>query len=98
MNKPSIPMTNDDINTLVIEMRDLESQIKALEKSVDDIKDWLKEDMTSKGEEEISTGMFILRYKNVDSSRFDSKRFKAEHSDLYESYCNTTSAMRFTVK
>lgn len=98
MNKPNIPMTNEEINELVSEMRELEARIKAMERSVEDIKDWLKEDMTSKGKDEISTGMFVLRYKNVDSSRFDTKKFKVDHADLYESYCNVSSSMRFTVK
>lgn len=35
-------------------------------------------------------------YKEVVSSRFDSKAFKADHKDLYESYRKPSVSMRFT--
>lgn len=36
-------------------------------------------------------------YKTVQSSRFDSKSFKATHSELYNQYCKATEYRRFSV-
>lgn len=35
-------------------------------------------------------------YKEVISSRFDSKAFKADHADMYTAYQKPSTSMRFT--
>lgn len=47
--------------------------------------------------EEIKTELFTVRYKAVKSSRFDSKRFKADDPEMYSQYMKETVSRRFTV-
>ena len=36
-------------------------------------------------------------WKNVNSHRFDSKSFKADHADLYSQYSKATTTTRFVL-
>ena len=53
--------------------------------------------MEKKGIDQVKTDNFIVRCKKIISNRFDSKRFRAEHEDLYKSYQKQQEIMRFTV-
>lgn len=68
------------------------------EKLKDEIKkDMQKKDMQKKGIDQVRAGNFIVRCKKIISNRFDSKRFRADHEDLYKSYQKKQEAMRFSV-
>ena len=54
-------------------LKELEAQQKALEEQAEKIKAEIKADMQKKGQEEVKAGNFIVRLKEVVSSRFDSK-------------------------
>ena len=49
------------------------------------------------GIDQVKAGNFIVRCKKIISNRFDSKRFRADHEDLYKSYQKKQEAMRFSV-
>ena len=53
--------------------------------------------MLAKGAEELQTGNFVVRLKEVITNRFDSKAFKANYKSLYEAYTKPQSSMRFTI-
>lgn len=78
-------------------LKELEAQQKALEEQTEKIKAEIKADMQKKGQEEIKAGNFIVRLKEVVSSRFDSKSFAKEHKSLYEAYTRSQSTFRFTI-
>lgn len=61
------------------------------------LKEEIKKDMEKKGINQIKTGNFIIRCKKIISNRFDSKRFRAEHEDLYSRYQKQHETERFTV-
>lgn len=61
------------------------------------LKDEIKKDMQKKGIDQVRAGNFIVRCKKIISNRFDSKRFRADHEDLYKSYQKKQEAMRFSV-
>ena len=75
----------------------LEEQRKALDDQIEALKDEIKADMVAKGAEELQTGNFVIRLKEVITTRFDSKAFKANYKTLYEAYSKPQSAMRFTI-
>lgn len=54
-------------------------------------------DMTTIGIEEMEAGQYKVRFKEVSSSRFDSKAFKVEHKELYAEYTKKTAMKRFTI-
>ena len=52
--------------------------------------------MEERGIEELKSDEHKATYKMVVSNRFDSKAFKADHADMYESYKKPSNVMRFT--
>lgn len=75
----------------------LERQQAEIEAEKAKLKEEIRKDMEKKGIDQVKTGNFIVRCKNIISNRFDSKRFRAEHEDLYKSYQKQQKTMRFTV-
>ena len=53
--------------------------------------------MVEQGAEVLQGDGWKATWKNVVSSRFDSKRFKADHGDLYGQYSRTTTSTRFVL-
>lgn len=81
----------------VKKMQELEQQKADMEKQIDELKDQIKQDMEQKGLEEMAAGAFLIRWRMVLTSRFDSKAFQKEHSALYDQYVKQTSSRRFTI-
>lgn len=75
----------------------LERQQAEIEAEKARLKEEIRKDMEKKGIDQVKTGNFIVRCKKIISNRFDSKRFRAEHGDLYKSYQKQQETMRFTV-
>lgn len=53
--------------------------------------------MEQKGVVELQAGSFIVRWKTILSSKFDSKAFQKEHEAMYSQYTKQTESRRFTV-
>ena len=75
----------------------IEEQQKALQEQADKLKEEIKADMEAKRKDEIKAGDYIVRFKKVLSSRFDSKVFKADHAKLFEAYSRPAEVKRFTI-
>ncbi|MFG6332449.1 MAG: hypothetical protein K1W28_11595 [Lachnospiraceae bacterium] len=81
----------------VKKLKALESQIAELQEQADAIKSELKADLEEKGVDELKTKNFIIRWKEIISSRLDGKALKAALPDVYSQYCRTSASRRFTV-
>ena len=75
----------------------LERQQAEIEAEKAKLKEEVRKDMEKKGIDQVKTDNFIVRCKKIISNFFDSKRFRAEHEDLYKSYQKQQVTMRFTV-
>lgn len=75
----------------------LEEEKKILETQIEELKGQLKKDMEEKGVEEVQAGSFLIRWKTILTSRFDSKRFAKEHERLYKQYIKESESKRFTI-
>ena len=53
--------------------------------------------METKGVEELHAGPFTVVWKMIRSRRFDTKRCKEEHPELYELYTVISSYRKFGV-
>ena len=63
------------------------------------IKDEIERHMDTLGISELVAGTSIIHYTEVQSSRFDTKRFKQElGEELYKSYCKEILSRRFTIR
>ena len=87
----------DRMVQLVRSIKEHEQIIKQLTAEADEAKDEIKAAMTEFGLEEMLADVFTVRYKKVESERFDTKAFKAGNPDTYRMYLATTSCMKFTI-
>ena len=85
--------TENRINKL----QKLEAQIKALEAEADAIRNEIKADMEAKGVDELRTKNFVVRWKEIITSRFDGKAFKAAMPELYQQFVKASRSRRLTI-
>lgn len=76
---------------------DLLEQIDALTAEAEGIKDAIKAAMVEIEQEQIDGHGWRATWRNTTTSRFDSKRFKADHADLYGAYTVKAAGTRFTL-
>ena len=90
-------MTEKMIENRVKKLQAIEAQQKELEAQADAIRAELKADLEEKGVDELKTKNFILRWKEIISSRLDSKALKATLPDVYSRFCKPSTSRRFTI-
>ena len=90
-------MSTNELNTTAKELLSIRSMIAELEAEAEALTDKIKAAMVEQGTEALQGGGWKATWKNVVSSRFDSKKFKADHADLYSQYSKQTTTARFCV-
>lgn len=90
-------MTVQNIELKVKELKELQRMSEELNAEMESIKDELKREMELRCTDEIITNEYKLRYKAVESKRFDTTAFKNKYIDLYEQFTKLTVSKRFTV-
>lgn len=61
------------------------------------LKSNVKTYLAAQGQEKLFIGAYKVTYTKYITTRFDSKTFKAEHSNMYEQYAKQTEATRLTI-
>lgn len=90
-------MNTIELNATVKDLLSVRSMIAELEAEAEALTDRIKAAMVEQGVEVLQGDGWKASWKNVNSSRFDSKRFKADHADLYSEYSKQTTTTRFCV-
>ena len=91
-------MTQITLAYRIEELTELEDTIEQLKAQAETIKDQIKDEMTARDVEEMIVGDYIVRWVDVLSSRFDTRRFKTEMGEgLYKEYTKEVSSKRFTI-
>lgn len=90
-------MTNRMMDNRIKKLRAIEAQQKALEAQAEAIKSELKAELNANDEDEHNTGSFIIRWKEIISSRLDGNALKAAMPELYSQYCKPSTSRRFTI-
>ena len=88
-------MSINELNTTAHDLMSVRAMIAELEAEAEALTDKIKAAMAERGEESIQGDGWKATWKNVTSSRFDSKAFKAAHGDLYGLYARETVSRRF---
>ena len=88
-------MSMTEINTVAKDLIDVRAMIAELEAEAEALTDRLKGAMVEQGTEVLQGDGWKASWKNVNSQRFDSKSFKADHADLYSQYSKATTTTRF---
>lgn len=90
-------MSMNELNSAARDLMSVRAMIAELEAEAEALTDKLKAAMTERGEETLTGDGWKASWKNVSSTRFDSKSFKADHTDLYAQYSKATTTTRFTL-
>lgn len=90
-------MSINELNIQAQTYFELLDQIEALQAEAEAIKDAIKEKMVDEGTEALEGAGWRATWRNTKSVRFDSKRFKADHGELYAAYSVSTTGTRFTL-
>ncbi len=90
-------MSTNELNATAKNLMEVRAMIKELEAEAEALTDKIKGVMVDRGEEVLSGDGWTAAWKNITSSRFDSKAFKADHADLYGQYTKPTTTCRFTL-
>lgn len=88
-------MSMTELNTTAKDLISVRQMIKELEAEAKALTDKFKAVMVEQGTEALQGDGWAATWRNVNSSRFDSKSFKADHADLYSQYSKTTTTTRF---
>ncbi len=90
-------MSKTELNSTAQDLMSVRAMIAELEAEAEALTDKLKAAMVDQGTEVLQGDGWKATWKNISSSRFDSKRFKADHADLYGQYSKTTTTPRFVL-
>ena len=88
-------MSMNELNTTARDLMSVRAMIAELEAEAEALTDKIKAVMVERGEEILTGDGWKASWKNVNSQRFDSKAFKADHADLYSQYSKATTTTRF---
>lgn len=80
----------DELRCLKVLASELEEEIKAIE-------DVIKADMVERNAEEVLINNYKVRYKEVTSSRLDSKALRAELPTIADKYTKMSKYMRLSI-
>ena len=90
-------MSMNELNQAAKDLLAVKAMIAELEAEAEALTDKIKGAMVDQGKETLTGDGWKASWKNVTSSRFDSKAFKAAHSDLYTEYSKPVTTCRFLI-
>ena len=90
-------MTKKEIIAQIELMNEWERVIEEAKAEVEVIKDSIKAEMADRDLDELEAGSYIVRYKTVATSRFDSTSFKKTYEDLYKAFLKQSTSRRFSI-
>ena len=88
-------MSTTELNSTAKDLISGRAMIEELQAEAETLTDKLKAAMVDQGTEVLQGDGWKATWKNVSSTRFDSKAFKADHADLYSAYSKATVSTRF---
>ena len=91
-------MTNTLLLNKIEELNELEGMIEEIKAQAEAIKDDIKAEMTERNVDEMMVDDYIVRYIDVLTTRFDTKRFKEQLGEgLYNEYTKQVPSKRFSI-
>ena len=90
-------MGQQELTATIRRIKELEAEQDELTAEIEGLKDTVKAYMVSQKTERMLIGDYKVSYTKYVTSRFDSKKLKAENEVLYNKYLKSTEAHRFTI-
>lgn len=90
-------MTDRTLKKKVDQLQGLQTEIDSLTVQAEALKDAIKQEMERRAVDELEAGNAVIRWKPINSTRFDTRAFKEAHSGLYQQYAVPTTTRRFSL-
>ena len=90
-------MNTKEIEEKAKRLKMLKNLQRELQENIDQLENELKADMDALGVDELRAGPFRILWKLIHSTRFDSKRCRAENPQIYSLYAVSRSYKSFRV-
>ena len=90
-------MSRNELIAKIEALNEWEQLMEEAKTQVEAIKESLKDELIERDVEELEAGSYIIRYKTVSTSRFDSTAFKKHYTDLYKAFLKQSTSHRFTI-
>ena len=90
-------MSKKEMVALIETMNNYDELAAKAKAKADAIREAIKEEMVRLDTEELTAGVYIVRFTSVISNRFDSTTFKRLYADLYKDFTKPVSSRRCTV-
>ena len=90
-------MSTKEIENKAKRLKVLKNRQETLQQEIDQLEADLKAQLEEWNVDEVQAGPFRVIWKYVTSSRFDSRRFKAENGNLYALYMVPNNYRKFSV-
>jgi predicted phage-related endonuclease len=90
-------MSTKEIENKAKRLKLLKNKQETLQQEIDQLEADLKAQLEAWGVDEARAGPIRVVWKFVNSSRFDTRRFKAENGNLYNMYMIPNSYRKFSV-
>ena len=88
-------MSVTELETRIVKMQEWEQL--AQDAAAEAIRDTIKAEMLARDTEELTAGRFIVRWRSVLTSRFNSSEFKKAMPDVYAAFTRQSQSRRFSV-
>lgn len=90
-------MTNAQVIEQIEKLNEWEALLEDVKAQAEAIRNTIKEEMDAREIEELDTGLYIVRYTNVLSQRFNSTQFKKDYEEIYKHYTKQVASRRFSI-
>ena len=90
-------MDDAELNEKVRQLRRHRRELEALQQAAAALEAEIKEEMTCRNLEQITTQDYKITWKSISSTRLDAKALKEERPEIYARYAITSETRRFTV-
>ena len=78
-------------------LNEWEKIIEEAKNEAEELRNEIKAEMEERGLEEMIVGNYVIRYKTISTSRFDSTAFKKYNVELYKAFLKQVASKRFSV-
>ena len=90
-------MNTNELDAKVKELRELRNFEAEVKSEITAIEDSIKAEMLARNTDELAGWDYIVTWKTIITSRFDSAAFKLTHADLFKQYTKATTSRRLVI-
>lgn len=90
-------MSQNELVSKIQQLNEWEELMEEARAEAEALRDAIKAEMLAQNTEELTAGVYIIRWTSVLSNRFDTAAFKREHGDLYRQFTKQVSSRRFSI-